>query len=132
MREWFKRNVTLKVSLKSILNRIQLWDFVWSFPLSMLLFYGYGYIQEEAFNDPMYSTEWIHKTMLTTVIMILMNGFIQLGMWFNFRGIYKYFYSKTSTVRDDYKLLPTWLKVYSFLFIYFLQFLVFVLIFRAI
>jgi RsiW-degrading membrane proteinase PrsW (M82 family) len=132
MKEWFKKHITLKFNFKEIVRRIQLWDFFWSFPLSMLLFYGYGYIQEIAFNDPMYSTEWIHKTMLATVIMILANGFIQLGMWFNFRGIYKYFYSKTSSIRDDYKQLPIWIKVYTFLFIYFLQFLVFILIFQAI
>lgn len=126
------KNWSFKIDFKKIFKRIQLWDFAWSFPLSMLLFYGYGYIQELAFNDPMYSTEWIHKTMLTTVIMILMNGFIQLGMWFNFRGIYKYFYSSESDIRTDFKQMTPWLKVFSFIFIYFLQFLVFVLIFRAI
>jgi hypothetical protein len=117
--------------MKNWIRRIQLWDFVWSFPLSMILFYGYGYLQELAFNDPFYSTEWIHKTMLAAVIMILVNGIIQAGMWFNFRGIYTYFYSKDSPIREDYKTLPTWLKTYSFIFIYFLQFLVFVLIFRG-
>jgi hypothetical protein len=118
--------------MKNWIKKIQLWDFIWSFPLSMILFYGYGYIQELAFNDPFYSTEWIHKTMLAAVIMILVNGIVQAGMWFNFRGIYKYFYSSKSPIREDFKTIPTWLKIYSFLFIYFLQFLVFVLIFREI
>ena len=74
--------------MKRILRFLKMWDFIWSVPLAFVAFYTYGWIQEGIFGDPMYSTEWFHRAILTSLIMVLFNGVILTGVFFNFKGIF--------------------------------------------
>jgi len=118
--------------MKPILRFFKMWDFIWSVPLAFIAFYGYGWIQENIFGDPMYSTEWFHRAILASLIMILFNGVILTGTYFNFKGIFKYFYSKDSSIRNDFNNAPVWLKLLYFPFVFFLYLFALILVFRYI
>ena len=118
----------IKEIFKKILKEVQLWDWFWSIPLGLITFVLYGYFQEWFFGDPMYSTQWIHKSILAGLILVIANGFIMGFMWFNHRTHFKAYYN----YEKDYKDLPTWLKIYSYPFIYFLMLLAYIAIFKAI
>ena len=118
--------------MKQLLRWLKLWDFVWSVPLAFVGFFVYGMVQEEVFGDPMYSTDWFHRAMLASLIMILFNGIILGGMYFTFKGIYKYFYSTTSTVKEDFKNAPIWLKLSYYPICFFLYLYMLIQVFRVI
>lgn len=117
--------------MKKFFRWLQERDIIWSVPFAFIGFWIYGFIQELVFGDPMYTTEWFHAALLSSLIMILFNGVIQLGNYFNFRGIYKYFYSQKSSIREDFKAIPSWLKISLYLFIYFLQMYALILIYKS-
>lgn len=118
--------------MKKFLRWLQFWDFVWSVPLAFVGFFVYGIIQENIFGDPMFSTEWFHRAMLACLIMMLFNGIILGGMYFTFRGIYKYFYSDKSTIRNEFKTASLWLKLLYFPACFFLYLFALIQIFKVI
>ena len=119
----------MREKIKSIIRKAQLWDFFWSIPLSFLIFFAYGYISENYFGDPFYSTEWIHRAFLTATILVIANGFIMGFMWFNHRGHFRNYYGKVGLESNN---IPSWIKLYTYPFFYFLMLVIFVILFKAI
>lgn len=113
---------------KKMLHKIRLYDFTWSIPFSFLAFVLHGIFQEVFFGHPLYSTEWYNRAVLAVSILLLFHGVAFLGINYNFRGIFRYFYT-SEEVKQDFKELPKWLKILFFPFLYFFYILILTLIF---
>jgi hypothetical protein len=118
--------------LKRIKHKIQEFDWIWSIPLGVLGFFSWGLFSEYVLKDPSYSSEWFHRGILAVLLLLLFHASSQIAMIFNFRGLYKYFYSKSSTIKDDFKEMPQWLKVFSPIFVWLLLLAAHILVFKMI
>lgn len=119
---------SLSKMIKKILKQIQLWDWIWSIPIGVTIFVLAGYFNEWFFGSPFYDSQYLHKSILAGIILLIANGFIMGFMWFNHRVHFKHYYNSNL----DYKHLPHWLKIYSYPVIYFLELLAYIAIFKAI
>jgi hypothetical protein len=105
--------------LKKLIYKLQLFDGVWSVPLSVILFLLLGRFSYEYFGDtPLISTEYLQLVMLAAVILIFANFVVFLGIRFNFRKLQKDFYSKELKYYADMEL-KSWQKIKLYLFVYF-------------
>ncbi len=114
--------------LKKLIYKLQLFDGVWSVPLSVILFLLLGKFSYEYFGDtPLISTEYLQLVMLAAVILIFANFVVFLGIRFNFRNLQKDFYSKEMKYYAGMEL-TSWQKIKLYLFVYFGFLLSFLLI----
>jgi ABC-type Fe3+ transport system permease subunit len=120
----------LKNSWKKFLKNLQFRDYLWSIPLSFVVYYFVGYEMEKYLDASFYDSGWYHRGLLAASLLILSTGIVNLGIWFNHRGVMRYYYDKTSGVKEDFKELPKWLKVLYFPLLFFLFLVVFVWIFH--
>ena len=105
--------------LKRLIYKLQLFDGVWSVPLSVLFFLLVGKFSYEYFGDtPLISTEYLQLVMLAAVILIFANFVVFLGIRFNFRTLQKDFYSKELRHYANMEL-KSWQKIKLYLFVYF-------------
>jgi hypothetical protein len=105
--------------LKRLIYKLQLFDGVWSVPLSVLFFLLVGKFSYEYFGDtPLISTEYLQLVMLAAVILIFANFVVFLGIRFNFRTLQKDFYSKELRHYASMEL-KSWQKIKLYLFVYF-------------
>ena len=105
--------------LKKFIYKLQLFDGVWSVPLSVLFFLLVGKLSYEYFGDtPLISTEYLQLVMLAAVILIFANFVVFLGIRFNFRNLQKEFYSKEMRHLAGMEL-TSWQKIKLYLFVYF-------------
>jgi hypothetical protein len=105
--------------LKKFIYKLQLFDGVWSVPLSVLFFLLVGKLSYEYFGDtPLISTEYLQLVMLAAVILIFANFVVFLGIRFNFRNLQKDFYSKEMKYLAGMEL-TSWQKIKLYLFVYF-------------
>lgn len=116
--------------IKKIYKKLQLLDFIWSVPLSFLFFILYGKFQEWYFHDPFYSTEWFHRSLMVSVIIIGWSGLIMGFMWFHHRKSFKAYYLYKES--RDYSNLPAWLRVFAYPIMFFLMLYCFIAVFKAI
>jgi len=105
--------------LKKFIYKLQLFDGVWSVPLSVLFFLLVGKLSYEYFGDtPLISTEYLQLVVLAAVILIFANFVVFLGIRFNFRNLQKDFYSKEMKYLAGMEL-TSWQKIKLYLFVYF-------------
>jgi hypothetical protein len=105
--------------LKKLIYKLQLFDGVWSVPLSVFFFLIVGKFSYEYFGDtPLISTEYLQLVMLAAVILIFANFVVFLGIRFNFRTLQKDFYSKELRHYASMEL-KSWQKIKLYLFVYF-------------
>ena len=112
---------------------LQLWQGFWAAPLAMLLFIAVGYLLQNIFTNPddpqggpgFYDPSFLQKVFYVTAIQVFMDFCIWIGIYFNFRGVWRFYVGKKQqdgTVRNESKeefekLLP-WQKIAVLLFIY--------------
>jgi hypothetical protein len=104
--------------MKKILRKLQLFDGVWSIPLAFFLFLLAGSYSAEYFGDGLISIEYIQQVILASLIMILANFVVFLGINLNFRSLQRYFYSKEAKMEIEYTSTP-WQRIVLYLVVYF-------------
>src|SRR5690606_33832678 len=93
-------------------------DWIWSLPLSCVAFFMVGVLMQWYFGDGagVFDPAYIQKAFLAAFYMVIGNAVVQFGMWFNMRGFHRYFYSRKSSVKQDFKTLTSWQKIFFFIF----------------
>lgn len=92
----------LKESFKKFKWFLSLWDGVWSIPIGIMLFTGAGIIIQIFFTDPtvgdgapgFFDPSYIQLAFYVSLIMTFINFTVALGMYFNFRGLFRYFFGR--------------------------------------
>lgn len=121
--------------IKKVLQFLKEFDFFWTVPLSFGLFLLFPYVGELIFcNDKpivdpvtgqlvandcsfsMYPPEFFHAGIYAGVIAVLINSFVQMGIYYNFPVLYEYY------LEEGFKNLNPITKICVFLFIYTLFF----------
>lgn len=103
---------------KSLKYRLQLFDGLWSIPLSFAAFTYFGYLSSTYFGDPLISIEYLQQVLLASLILVFANFVVFLGINFNFRNLQKEFYSKE--LRQSAKMtITTWQRIKLYLLVYF-------------
>lgn len=97
--------------IKKILKEF---DFIWALPLGFLSFILYPVIGAQIWGDgfPTYSPEFFHAGIYAGLMIVLFNSFTQIGIYFNFPELYHYY------LGEDFKQLPPWLRLLTFLTVY--------------
>ena len=113
--------------MKKIIRKLQLFDGIWTIPLAFFLFLLAGTYSYEYFGDGLISIEYIQQVILAVLIMIIGNFVVFLGVFMNFRGLQKYFYSKEAKAEVEYSSTP-WQRIVLYLCVYFGLFLLFLFI----
>ncbi len=107
--------------IKHIKTWLQLWDGVWSIPLAIAAFVSLGIAGQLVFGEgfAFYDPSIVQAGFLAAALLILFNLVTWLGLWFNFRTVFKYYriYSK-----QDFKKLQPWQRIASLLFLYIFYF----------
>jgi cbb3-type cytochrome oxidase subunit 3 len=102
----------MKTWLKKIKHKLEVGDSFWAIPIVFILtFIIAPNLSFDYFKDPTYDTQWLHRGLLT-VLLLMLFFFSSLGcIWFKFRRLYRYIYDRDSAIKEDFKNSPTWLKV---------------------
>ena len=105
--------------LLDITYLLQLWDGIWSVPMSILLFLSIEIAGRMYLSDGdslgFYDPAFIQAAFLASIYMVLFNFIAWVGMFFNFRSVY-FYYLKDS--KNDFKNLLPWQKLSFLLFLY--------------
>jgi hypothetical protein len=132
-----------KTKLKVLLYRLQLWDGIISIPLAYLFFIVttemlqkyYSYIDVDGnltTTVGAYNPEILQAVIYSAFVIVAFSMVANAGIYFTFRGLFKYFYSRLSPIREDFKQMKLWLRVTLFFFVYFLYMFLLFLVFQTI
>lgn len=133
------------MTLKKIKFHLQLWDGVWSVPLAMVLFVGFGVLLQWYFADPadpqgapgFYDPSYLQAAFYASAMQVFINFVVWLGIHFNFRRV-KHYHSgqaqKTPQTdsrpvpyqpecienksKQDFESLQPWQRLVLLLFLY--------------
>lgn len=111
--------------MKKALLWLSKWDVVWSAPLAFVAFVAFAFVGESIFGISFggYDPSIYQAAIYAAGITILFNGVIWVGMWFNWRSIYRYYLSEAI---NDFQNLHAWQRLailfasywFYFLFLY--------------
>ena len=109
--------------LKYILNQF---DGIWSIPLAFIAFWLVGLILTTFFGLAVgtYDMAFIQPLFLSIAVVVGATNAAVLGLWFNFRGLYKWFYGfkdkESGKIinysKENWLKLTAWQKFVIFLF----------------
>jgi hypothetical protein len=120
-------------NLKKIKHWLLLWDGVWSIPLALLMFVLSGTIIQWFFADPLfpenspgfYDPSFIQAAFFASAMQVFLNFTAWLGLYFNFRGMWKYFVGKLTETGEtenkshaDFLKLTSWQRIVLLVFLY--------------
>lgn len=125
---------TLKKVIKKAFYYIQLVDGIWSVPLGFFLFFLCGYVLSMFFGytTGFYDPSFIQPLFLAATIVIGATNVAIGGLYFTFRGLYKYLYGgyypdkKTGKKKRinfsklDLKKLEPWQRIFIAFSVFFL------------
>jgi hypothetical protein len=118
-----------KLSLFNRLKRfLQRWDVLWSAPLAFLAFIAFAVVGEQVFGFGFggYDPSIYQAAIYAAGIVVLFNGVILIGLNMNWRTFYSYYITDS---KNDFKNLPSWLKIGLLLLQYWLYFCVLMIVF---
>lgn len=116
-----------KVDNKKVIRYVQMFDGIWSIPLSFLVFFLAGRFGFEYFGDTLISTEYVQLVAMAAFILIIGNFVVYLGINFNFRKLQRYIYSEQ--VKFDLEnTIHAWQKIKLYFIVYFSYLLLFLFI----
>jgi len=124
--------------MKKIKRFLLLNDWLWS-PLLAFIFFiltglGIQYIfkTEDGSAAGFYDASFWQAAVYAVGVVVMFSGAGMVGMLVNFKGYWRYIYSKDSTIRDDFKKLQPWQKFlithFSFYFFILVMLIVFSLL----
>lgn len=114
--------VVIILSSKKLKYLASKYDWIWSILLAVGAFIGAGILLQYVFGKGVgvFDPSYLQKAFLAAFYMVVGNAVVLFGLWFNMRGIYRYFYGKE--IKDEFKNISTWQKVLLFVSLYcFLQ-----------
>jgi hypothetical protein len=120
----------MKTLLKKIGYFLSQWDGLWSLPIAILVFVTAALFGQQLFGVwfvPM-PLDDLHAALEAAIIVIAANTVTQLGLWFNFRSLYRYYLTESKT---EFKQLPSWQKISLLLFIYVFFFVAFLIVWHS-
>lgn len=89
---------------KSFKFKIQLYDGLWSVPVAFTLFWFCGILlQMINYRTPTYDSSFIQPLFLSAALTIGFTNFTILGLYFTFRGIFRYLYGYRSKTTGEIK-----------------------------
>jgi hypothetical protein len=122
--------------LSKLKKHLQLWDGLWSILLGAVIFFVCGWIVQLFFtnpNDPQgspgfYDPSFIQAAAYASFIQVCVNTAVLLGMYFNFRGVWRYLYGSKDKAgnalenasKKDFNSLQPWQKIVCSLSLYLL------------
>ncbi len=124
---------------------LQLWDGIWSVPIALSLFLIIGVIIQAFYTDGLdtgggpgfYDPSFIQAAFYVSAMMVFSNFMVWLGIYFNFRGIFRYFIGKkneegvvVNQSKEDFKKLQPWQRIGILFFLYFSLLGTWLLLFR--
>jgi hypothetical protein len=89
--------------MKKIKFYLQLWDFVWSVPLAIFTFLLFSLFGHLIFGDGFagYDPAFIQAAIYAGLILVIGNGVVWIGIYFNWRKIFRYHSGHWSTRKED-------------------------------
>lgn len=130
--------------LKKFKFFIQLYDAIWSLPLAFAMFIASGLFLQSHFASPsenstasgFYDPIFLQVAFYASCIQVFANFTIWMGMYFNFRGLHRYFFGSRdqesgiviNQSKEDFLKLTPWQRLSIFLVVFLflqVQFLVF-------
>lgn len=133
------------MTLKKLKFHLQLWDGVWSVPLGMALFIGFGVLLQRFFYNPadpegapgFYDPSFLQSMFYASAVQVFINLVVWLGIHFNFRRV-KHYHSGTAKItyqtdsrpiadqegcienksKQDFESLEPWQRLKLLLFLY--------------
>lgn len=114
--------------MKKVINWLLRWDLVWSAPLAFAAFILFSYVGEAIFGLGFggYDPALYQAAIYAIGIAVLFNGATWIGMYINWRSIYKYY---LKGARDDFNSLKPWQRIALLLLAYWLYFVVLLIVF---
>lgn len=123
----------IKTVLKKIWFYLQLVDGIWSVPLGFFLFFMCGYVLSFIFGytTGFYDPSFIQPLFLAATIVIGASNVAVGGLYFTFRGLYRYLYGQRRTDREtgekyivnysknEWKTLKPWQRYFVTLSVFF-------------
>lgn len=117
----------LRLVLRALRYKLELFDGIWSVPLAFLMFLISGTLSVAYFGDALISTEYVQYLALAAMIMVAANFVVFLGIRFNFRALQRWIYSKEVSYELE-TYLSTWQKVVLYLCLYAFYFVAYLFI----
>lgn len=107
---------------RKIISWLFMWDGVWTIPLAFLLFLLFGRFGEWYWGEGFgaMTPEFFHSILFAAIVVVALNFISWLGMWFNFNGIFQYYFSRPDR---DFNSLTPFQKICVVLFVYSLFFI---------
>lgn len=126
--------------MKRLKHFFTVWEGLWSIPLTFLVFLGFGLAGQLIFGRGFgfYDPSFFQAALMSVAIFVLFNFFTWFGLWFNFRGAFRYFIGKKQTdgsiynkSKEDAQNLTPWQRLKISLFLYCFFVVVLLVIFRS-
>ena len=111
--------------MKKLRRFIQMWDVIWAPLAAFGAFVFVGLVlqgifrTEEGSSAGFYDPSFIQAGFYATALVVLFSGAALFGKWLNFRGYWRYIYSKESSSKEDFKQLTPWQKFFISHFSYY-------------
>lgn len=112
--------------------KLSLYDGIWSLPFAFMMFWVVGLLLSSIFGFAVgtYDMAFIQPLFLAIAVIIGASNASVLGLWFTFRGFFKYFYgykdSESGKIinnsKIDFKELKSWVKLLLVLGVFFFFF----------
>lgn len=119
--------------LKKFKFYLQLYDAIWSFPLAVAAFIIVGLFLQSHFVSPsdghsasgFYDPIFLQVAFYASCIQVFVNFTVWLGMYFNFRGLWRYIIGHVSTngevkndSKSDFLNITSWQRLSLSLFVF--------------
>jgi hypothetical protein len=123
----------MKSNLRYAKFYLQLWDGIWSIPLAIVAVVGIGFGIQLFYTDPtdmgqnapgFWDPVFFQTMFYVAAIQVFVNFIVWLGMYFNFRGLFRYFKgvkqanSVVNKSKEDFLNLKAWQRLVLLLFVY--------------
>ena len=114
-------------------------DGIWSVPLAFLAFWFIGVVLQLIFGKTVgtYDESFIQPLFLSAAIVIGATNVAIAGMWFTFRGLFKYIYGYKdeqgvfiNPSKEDFKKLGPWQKISISLLVFLCFFSAVIVVYR--
>lgn len=116
--------------IKKLIRWLLLWDALWSWAIAFGAFMFGGLVLQGLFSDGdetsvgLYDPSFWQAALYSIGLTVMFSGAALVGQWINFKGYWKYIYSKNSTIKNDFTQLTPWQKFFSSHFSYYFYILV--------
>jgi hypothetical protein len=126
----------IKLLFKRAKFLLQLWDAVWSFPLAIALFIGFGALLQWIFYNPQdpqggpgfYDPSFLQLAIYAGAMQVAANFCVMVCFYFDFRGIWRYYIGRKKSPeengeienlsKNDFNQLAPWQRIKVLLFLY--------------